>query len=89
MKYTKDNFFVATVADWTRAEIPERTPDYVSYSGSAYWFYPHSVRRQSDHWGEVRTCRWFLEGRDIHVFACAECDFDEFRSVLALHNPIT
>lgn len=83
-KYNWDNFFVCTVADWTRCEIPDRFPDYVSFSGSAYWRYKDKVRRLSDHWGYVSTCKWLLEGRYCHYFICAECEYDEFRHISIL-----
>lgn len=76
------DFYVATIADWHRCEIPDRDPDYISYSGSAYWKYNNRVRRLSDHWGMVSTCRWLLEGR-IHsdLFVCGECYFEDFRTI--------
>ena len=80
--YDFSNFYRATVADWSRCEIPDRNPDFVSYSGSAYWDYGNRVRRLSDHWGNVATCKWLLKGREIKAFLCGECYYDEFRSML-------
>ncbi len=79
--YCWENFFICTVADWTRCETPERPPDYISYSGSVYWKCKKKVKRLSDHWGQVSTCKWLLEGRSCHYFVCAECDYDEFRHI--------
>lgn len=33
------NFFGNTIANWERCEIPDKDPDYVSFTGSAYWDY--------------------------------------------------
>lgn len=76
-----ENFCKFTVADWVRCEIPERTPDYISYSGSAYWCLGNKVRRLSDHWGKVSSCKWLLEGKYSRTFVCAECFYDDFRSM--------
>lgn len=86
MIYSFENFYKATVADWNRCEIPERDPDYVSFSGSAYWDYGNRVRRLSDHWGEVASCKWLLTGKPIQAFLCGECYYDEFRSTLMLQE---
>ena len=77
-----ENFFVGTVANWVRAEIPDRDPDYVSYSGSAYWDYGDRVRRWSDHWGpNIASCRWYLEFQTLTMMACGECYYEDFRSI--------
>lgn len=88
MIYDFKNFYVSTVADWTRCEIPSIKPDFVSFAGSAYWDYGNRVRRLSDHWGTVASCYWLLEGKQINVFTCAECDYDEFRNIWILKNDI-
>ena len=81
MIFDWSNFFVCTVADWTRCETPDRQPDYISYSGSSYWKYKNKVKRSSDHWGQVGTCKWLIEGQPKKVFVCAECPYDEFRHI--------
>lgn len=80
-KYDFDSFFHSTVADFGLAEVPDRPPDFVSYSGSAYWDMGNCVRRLSDHWGIVASCKWLLEGRRVKAFACGECPYEEFRSM--------
>jgi hypothetical protein len=82
--YNFDNFFLATVADWMLCEIPDRDPDFVSWSGSAYWHLGNRVRRLSDHWGIVASCKWLMEGRRIKAFLCGECYYDDFRSMRSL-----
>lgn len=83
-KYTFDNFFLFTVANWIRCEIPDRPPDYISYSGSVYWDYGDRVRRCSDHWGpNIASCKWYLEFRTLNLknAVCGECLYEDFRSV--------
>lgn len=79
-KIDSSNFYLGTVADWGRCELPERLPDYVSFSGSAYWFDRYHVKRMSDHWGSVASCYWLLEGNRVQkLLLCGECPFSEFR----------
>ena len=62
---TEENFFTSTVATFTPTEKPKRPPDYISGSGSQYWYTEDGVTRYSDHWGsDVATCSWFLEGEN-------------------------
>ena len=37
-------------------------PNYVSKSGSAYYFTEEGVYRCSNHWGRAANCKWRLEG---------------------------
>ena len=78
------NFHGGTVADWISCEIPDRTPDYVSFAGSAYWDCGHSVKRLSDHWGWLISSKWLLDGKCKKMFACGECYYEDFRSVRCL-----
>lgn len=75
------NFFGGTVADFSRCEIPDRNPDYVSFSGSAYWNKGNKVIRQSDHWGNLISSRWLLEGKESKIFTCAYCYYENFRPI--------
>lgn len=82
--FTWENFYQSTVADWKQCEIPERQPDYISFSGSVYWNYGNKVRRLSDHWGKnIASCCWYLDYRDIKLkyCLCGECYFYDFRSI--------
>ena len=61
---TRDDFFLATHADFERCERPTRKPDYESPGGSKYWYTNEGVIRESDHWGaHVASCSWYLDGR--------------------------
>lgn len=63
MNGTKAQF--REVPDGERAKVAERDADYVSQSGSSYWYTDEGVYRSSDHWGEgVASCDWMLDGYD-------------------------
>ena len=57
-KYNKDDFHKSTFAEFKVAHMPSREPDFISESGSKYWYTYKGVYRHSDHWGEVRSCVW-------------------------------
>lgn len=65
-----EDFHVATTVDYTPAEKPNRAPDFQSASGSWYWSVTVDgvpcVIRESDHWGDVASCNWTLNGTDEH-----------------------
>jgi hypothetical protein len=58
----KDNFFLASTANFTKVSIPSTAPDFVSPSGSVYHFTVDGVIRVSDHWEDIATCVWTLDG---------------------------
>ena len=60
---TRETFYKDTGAIFARCPRPRRKPDYVSFSGSRYWYTDHGVYRYSDHWGEVASCWWLLGDR--------------------------
>ena len=65
MTFTPDNFYKNTgVIFAIRKAAPDRNPDYVSASGSAYWHTKSGVYRQSDHWGFVASCIWLIKERN-------------------------
>lgn len=76
--------FTSTVADWIQCEVPETPPDFVSFCGSAYWDYGDRVRRLSDHWGQLRNSKWLLNGKESNIYCCAECFYEDFRSLRCL-----
>lgn len=42
-------------------EYPSKEPDYVSKSGSMYWYTHDGVYRVSSHWGDdIGTCDWYI-----------------------------
>ena len=64
------NFFENTMVCYRETEKPQGDPDYVSDSGSCYWYSEDGVVRGSDHWGNgVGNCDWALKlknGRTIY-----------------------
>lgn len=83
---TVENFYKGTTAEWSPAETlgyfpKERNPDYVSDSGSEYWFTKYGVYRRSNHWGyKVATCQWFYDdkitGSELLIGYCPWTDFE-------------
>ena len=69
MTYTPENFYKNTGAIFAiRKAHPDRNPDYVSASGSAYWHTKSGVYRKSDHWGFVASCVWLIKERNKIAF---------------------
>lgn len=79
--FNENNFFDATAAVFSICATPDRTPDYVSVSGSAYWYENGGVVRNSDHWGYgVASCNWWVREMDMihHESADAFALLDAF-----------
>lgn len=65
-KFNRDTFFHDTYADWKEvAKAPQRAPDYQSGSYSKYWFTDSGVYRCANHWGNVASCKWALDGKQV------------------------
>lgn len=61
--YTPEEFYEGTIANFEQIERPDGEPDYVSDSGSMYWYFDDGVIRGADHWGGgIGSCNWFLNG---------------------------
>jgi hypothetical protein len=61
-KITEKNFHIKTDAQFISCEMPTRKADYVSESGSKYFYTKEGVIRVSDHWGsQIATCNWHLD----------------------------
>lgn len=60
----ENTFFTRTMAEFKEVlEKPNREPDYISNSGSKYWYSKKGVIREADHWGDsISTCSWALKG---------------------------
>lgn len=79
----EENFFLATEADFEQCQKPNHEPDYVSDSGSAYWYFEDGVVRQSDHWGHrIASCSWLLDGSEYGMCGNGArlCGFCEWRA---------
>lgn len=67
---TFDNFFIDTVACFKPFDEPDCEPDFISESGSQYWYGEDEVGdyvvRKSDHWGSyIASCSWCF--MDYHM----------------------
>ena len=55
---TTDNFYQNTIATFSHANEPIKKLDFVSESGSVYWYMPKGVYRTSTHWNYISNCFW-------------------------------
>ena len=59
---THKNYHVGTVANFTACEMPSGKPDYVSASGSKYYYTETGIIRVADHWGDqIASCSWNID----------------------------
>lgn len=79
----RDTFYKDSRAEFVMVEKPETKPDYVSDSGSQYWYTPEGVIRFSDHWMSVASCWWIVKDHVTSTLECAGfCRWEDFeRSV--------
>ena len=74
---TKDNYYTSTYAKFVECATPRRKPDYISSSGSKYWYTKTGVIRKSDHWSLYyrsypdKTC--FTTSVYLHAVPIASC----------------
>lgn len=59
-RYDKSNFHKRTFCIFKESDVPSRPADYVSNSGSRYWFDESGVYRHANHWGRAAKCKWRL-----------------------------
>lgn len=88
---TFDNFHLGTYADFiriTKSELPDRNPDFVSESGSKYWYYGDYVCRQSDHWGNLGSCTWLLNSNSHNKLSQGRCKLSLFKKNVNSVNSI-
>ena len=71
-KVTFENFFLNTFANFEKISSDERKmlkntkPDFISKSGSTYWYINGYVYRHSSHFSrDTKSCAWFLEGKSV------------------------
>jgi hypothetical protein len=86
------NFHHATTANWTPCDRPDRGPNYVSRSGSAYWDTGFGVIRESDHWGSYYfDSAWFYNGFyvvETEGPVCGYAAYSEFMTGSEMSDPI-
>lgn len=77
----RKTFYKSTKADFASCDRPDREPDYVSASGSAYWYGDDGVVRASTHWGaKIASCDWYLDGEALSSWepVCGYCPWNGF-----------
>lgn len=52
-KINKENYFNNTKGRFVECERPKKEPDFVSTTGSKYWYIRGGVIRQSSHWSNI------------------------------------
>lgn len=74
-----DNFREHTVATFHRDTPPDIVPNFVSDSGSEYWYTENGMYRRSDHWGIVGRNYWALRD-SAHIVnpVTGSCRWDRF-----------
>lgn len=78
----ENTFHLGTKANFVSCEAPDRAPDFVSKSGSEYWYTKDGVIRRSDHWlPHVATCDWALDGRYCYAYAAGFCKFADMEAL--------
>ena len=69
--YNKNNYYKNTFAVFIEVnpkELPFNDWQYISKSGSSYYYTKKGVYRKSNHWGRAAKCRWILDtGDSIYV----------------------
>jgi len=64
LKYCKQNFFKNTYCIFKTVApeiLKDKKPNYISRSGSQYFYTDEGVYRISSHWGRAATCKWRLQ----------------------------
>ena len=77
MEINQTNYYTSTYAKFVECATPRRKPDYISSSGSKYWYTKNGVIRKSDHWSLYyrsypdKTC--FTTSVYLHAVPIASC----------------
>ena len=67
-EYNKDNFFENTYGVFKQVQLARNditflgNPDFVSNSGSKYWYKGNKLYRYANHWDYVASCVWKIKG---------------------------
>ena len=69
------------VKDWYSFKRNRGARVYGRGFGSKYWYTPEGVYRESDHWGSVATCFWYLDmdlaNDPLYQIEVSETDFSK------------
>ena len=84
-KVTFENFFLNTFANFEKISSDERKmlkntkPNFISKSGSTYWYIGNYVYRYSNHFlRETASCSWFLENETSKRGGYSKCELSNF-----------
>lgn len=73
--YNETNYFVDSYGTFAKCERPKTKPDFISKTGSEYWYIGEYLYRYSNHWSgffighsnkyfngcsRVSSCKWFI-----------------------------
>lgn len=91
---SQSNYTKETEAIFREIPVPEKTPDYVSQSGTQYWIDSDGVTRYSDHCGaNIGTmnarCNWFIGEQNQYEqsrnytggYRCGRSEFNNFKDL--------
>lgn len=81
---THGNFHLETRATFMPCDTPGRMPDYVSDSGSQYWYEGSTVIRCANHWGIVASCKWSYNGKEDGQYVSGVCELAGFERIRAV-----
>ncbi len=84
--YNRYNFFKHTYCIFTGvdlSEIANKKANYISKSGSSYFYEDAGVYRLSNHWGRAANCRWRLEKSSLERSEGAKLGFAKWTSFYA------
>lgn len=78
-----EDFHLGTFANFIKIkqkDAPVKPADYISKSGSKYWYENNTVIRASDHWGRtIATCNWLLNSSAHKGFSFGACELQNFK----------
>jgi hypothetical protein len=90
MAVTFKNFFDSTFANFKKikaSQLPKKEPDYISNSGSKYWYDKagKKVYRSSNHWFRgVSSCKWFLDGLSVWTTSHGVANLSDFKFIKSI-----
>lgn len=87
--FNKSNFFEKTFGVFIDIDAPDREPDYISETGSKYWYTQYGVYRESDHWNMwIGSCFWTIDSPFINCVICGFCNWHIFSEIVIYVNDI-
>ena len=85
---TFENFFESTFANFQKISKEEikmlknTKPNFISKSGSIYWYIGNYVYRYSNHFlRDTATCAWFLENKSSKRGGYSKCKLTDFTRI--------